>query len=260
MRPVNLIPADQRHGQHAPMRTGPLPYLLVGVLVALLAGVALLVSTNNEISEKKSEIGRLEREDHAAEAQAQRLAAYVQFEAVHQQRLETITSLADSRFDWERVMRELALVLPGNVWLSEISASAGAGAGGEGSGSGLSGEVNGPSLVISGCATGQEGVAGFVTALEDLDGVTRVGVEESALPGQAEGSVSAAGGEEKGGGDCQTRDFIAAFSITVAFDAAPSPAVAEGEAPGTAAEGAEETASSTESSGSEGEAEGTTSE
>lgn len=259
MRPVNLIPADQRHGQHAPMRTGPLPYLLVGVLVALLAGVALLVSANNEISEKKSEIAKFEREDRAAEAQAQRLAAYVQFEAVHQQRLETITSLADSRFDWERVMRELALVLPGNVWLSEISASAGAGAGGEGSGSGLSGEVNGPSLVISGCATGQEGVAGFVTALEDIDGVTRVGVENSALPAQAEGAVSS-GGEGGSGGECQTRDFIAAFNITVAFDAAPSPAVAEGEAPGTPAEGAEETASSTESTSSESESEGTTGE
>lgn len=257
MRPINLIPPEQRHGQHAPLRTGPLPYLLVGGLVALLVGVALLVSANNEISEKKSEVANLEREDRAAEAQAQRLAAYVQFETVHQQRLETIASLADSRFDWERVMRELALVLPGNVWLSEINASAGAGS--ESTGSGLSGGVTGPSLAISGCATGQEGVAGFVTALEDIDGVTRVGVEESSLPAQAEGSVSAEG-EEGGSGECQTRDFIAAFNMTVAFDAAPPPAVAEGEVPGTVTEGAEEAASSTESAGSEGESEGTASE
>ena len=31
---------------------------------------------------------------------------------VREQRVATVTSLADSRFDWERVMRELALVLP----------------------------------------------------------------------------------------------------------------------------------------------------
>jgi Tfp pilus assembly protein PilN len=258
MRPVNLIPADQRHGQHAPMRTGPLPYLVVGVLVALLAAVALLVTTDNEISEKKSEITKLEREDHAAEAQAQQLAAYVQFAAVHKQRLETIASLADSRFDWERVMRELALVLPHDVWLGEISASASSESGeGGGSGGGLSGSVTGPALVISGCAAGQEGVAGFVTALKDIDGVTRVGVEESALPSQAEGSVSSGG--EEGSSGCQTRDFIAAFNMTVAFDAAPLPAVAEGES-GTVAASAEETASSTESSGSETESEGTTEE
>jgi Tfp pilus assembly protein PilN len=252
MRPVNLIPADQRRGQNAPMRTGPLPYLVLGVLVFLLAGVALLVSVNTEISEKKNEISALQREDKAAEAQAQRLAAYVQFEAAHKQRLETIASLADSRFDWERVMRELALVLPGNVWLSEINASAGSGAGVEGGGgAGLSGSVVGPSLAISGCATGQEGVAGFVTALEDIDGVTRVGVEEASLPSQGEGSVSS-GGEEGGAGACQTRDFISAFNMTVAFDAAPPPAPTAAEGEVAVAEGTEETAES-----SEAESEGT---
>jgi Tfp pilus assembly protein PilN len=241
------------------MRTGALPYLLVGALVVLLAGVALLVTANNQISERKSELVKVEGEDRAAEAQAQRLAAYVQFEAVHNARLETITSLADSRFDWERVMRELALIVPGDVWLSEINASAGAGAQGGSSGSELGGGITGPSLAITGCADGQEGVAGFVTALEGIDGVTRIGVEESTLPSQAEGSVSA-GGEEAAGGDCQTRDFIAAFEMTVAFDAAPPPAVAEGEAPGTVTEGAEETAATTESSESGSEAEGATSE
>jgi len=235
MRPVNLIPSDLRHGQHSPMRTGSLPYLVVGILVALLAAVALLVTVNNQVSERENELATVEREDKAAEAQANRLAAYTQFQAVHEQRLATITSLADSRFDWERVMRELALVLPGDVWLSEMNASASADAeGGAGSG-GLRGGVTGPALEINGCATGQEAVAGFVTSLKDIDGVTRVGVEESALPDQENGSVGGGGGEEASGG-CQTRDFIAEFKLTVAFDAAPVPAVAgaEGE---VAAEG-----------------------
>jgi Tfp pilus assembly protein PilN len=250
VRPVDLIPADQRHGQFAPTKTGPLPYLIVGVLVALLAAVALLVTTSNQISERKSELVQLEREDEAAEGEAKRLAAYVQFQAVQEQRVATITSLADSRFDWERVMRELALVLPADVWLSELNASASSDAEGQTTGGGtLRGAVSGPALEINGCATGQEAVAGFVTALKDIDGVTRVGVEESALPDQESGSVS--GGE--GGSKCQTRDFIAEFKITVAFDAAPVPVVAaaaEGEV-AVAPEGAEEASSETESSGEE---------
>ncbi len=36
-------------------------------------------------------------------------------------RVETVTSLAQSRFDWERVMRELSLVLPGTVWLTNVT-------------------------------------------------------------------------------------------------------------------------------------------
>jgi len=251
MRPVDLIPADQRHGQNAPMRTGPLPYLLVGTLVVLLAAVALLVTASNQVSERKSELTKLEREDMAAETQAKRLAAYVQFQTVHEQRLATITSLADSRFDWERVMRELGLVLPGDVWLSEMNASASSDAEGQAAGSGtLRGGVLGPALEITGCTTGQEAVAGFVTALKDIDGVTRVGVEESSLPDQENGS--AGGGE--GGSKCQTRDFIAEFKITVAFDAAPVPAVASGTEEEVAAEGEEEAPAETESSG-EGETE-----
>ena len=34
MRPVNLIPPEDRRGEQAPLRTGPLAYVLVGALVA----------------------------------------------------------------------------------------------------------------------------------------------------------------------------------------------------------------------------------
>ena len=106
------------------MRTGPIPYILVGALVAVLAGVALLVVTGNQISEREAEVTQLTREDAAAVQEAKRLAPYTQFQTLHEQRLMTIASLADSRFDWERVMRELSLVLPGDVWLTELDASA----------------------------------------------------------------------------------------------------------------------------------------
>src|SRR3954452_7421981 len=208
MRPVNLLPAELREGAHAPMRTGPIPYLLVGVLAAVLLGVVLLVHTGNQISERKSEVVQLKREDAAAVQEAKRLIAYTQFQALHEQRLATITSLADSRFDWERVMRELALILPGDVWLTELNASASADGGrSASSGGSLRGSVPGPALEITGCAKGQEGVAGFVTALKDIDGVTRVGVESSELSNEEEGSGST-GSSEESSSDCRTRSFI----------------------------------------------------
>jgi Tfp pilus assembly protein PilN len=262
MRPVDLIPPELRQGAHAPMRTGPIPYLLLGALVAVLAGVALLVVTGNQISERKDEVVQLKREDAAAEQQAQRLAAYVQFQTLHEQRVATIASLADSRFDWERVMRELALILPHDVWLTKLNASASSesGSGGEGGGS-LRGAIAGPALELEGCATGQESVAGFVTALKDIDGVTRVGVGSSELSEREEGAGATGGGSgsEGGGGECRTREFIAKFSITVAFDAAPLPvtagAEAEAEAPASGSETAETTSSETES-GESGSSEG----
>lgn len=252
MRPVNLLPPELRQGAQAPMRTGAIPYILVGALAAVLAGVALLVMTGNQISEREDEVTQLRREDAAALQEAKRLAAYTQFQAMHEQRVATITSLADSRFDWERVMHELSLVLPHDVWLTELSASASPDSTSGGGGGELRGSIKGPALELDGCAAGLESVAGFVTALKDVDGVTRVGVESSELPGEEEGAGSTGGGSEEGGDDCQTRSFIARFSIVVAFDAAPVPVTAEVE--GEVAPSATETAETTsESESSEGE-------
>lgn len=253
MRPVNLLPPELRQGAHAPMRTGPMPYIVIGALVALLAGVALLVITGNQIDERKSEVTQLESEDAVAMQEAKRLAAYTQFQTLHEQRVATISSLADSRFDWERVMRELSLILPRDVWLTELNASASSDSEvGESSGGGnLRDSVSGPALSLVGCGTGQESVAGFVTALKDIDGVTRVGVELSELPSTEAGSGS--GGEsteENSGAECRTRDFITKFNLVVAFDAAPIPVTAEGEGAeiATATETAESTSSESESS------------
>lgn len=247
MRPVNLIPAEDRHDGHGPMRTGPVPYLLVGALVAALLGVTALVLTSNQIADSKAEVVQLKREDAAATARVERLAAYTQFRTLQEQRLATVTSLADSRFDWERVMRELSLILPHNVWLVSLEATASpeASTGGEGGGgTGLRGSVSGPALQISGCASGQEGVAGFVTALKDIDGVTRVGVQSSELSEQ----TSSGSGGGSGGEDCRTRDFIAKFEIVVAFDAAPVPATASATEAPTAPPAETTETSSTESS------------
>jgi Tfp pilus assembly protein PilN len=251
MRPVNLLPAELRQGAQAPMRTGAIPYVMIGALAAVLAGVALLVLTGNQISERKTEVTQLKREDAAAVQEAKRLVAYTQFRTLHEQRLATISSLADSRFDWERVMRELALILPHDVWLTQLSASASAETeAGESGGGALRSAIAGPALVLTGCATGQESVAGFVTALRDIDGVTRVGVESSELPSLEEGAGSSGGSEATGGGECQTRDFIARFTLVVAFDAAPIPISAEGEAEAaaTVTETAESSSAETDAS------------
>jgi Tfp pilus assembly protein PilN len=233
MRPVNLIPPEERHGQHSPLRTGPIAYVLLGVLLLAFAGVISLVLTNNEIADRKSEIAQLRHEDAVASARVQRLAAYTQFRTLSEQRVETVRSLADSRFDWERVMREFSLVLPADVWLTSLTATATpavAVGGGAGSSSGgtLRAAVPGPALELNGCTRGQKGVAGFVTALKDIDGVTRVGVESSALPDVGSGAGTADSGGESGGSstDCRTRGFIAQFKMVVAFDAAPVPIAA----------------------------------
>jgi Tfp pilus assembly protein PilN len=252
MRPVNLIPPEQRRGDNAQLRTGPLMYIVLGALALVLVGVTMLVLTDNRIADSKAEVATLKREDAAAATEAKRLAAFTQFRTLSEQRISTVRSLADSRFDWERVMRELSLVLPSNVWLTSLSASAtpSTSLGGEGGGSasGLRGAAPGPALELSGCASGQEVVAEFVTALEDIDGVTRVGLGSSELASKG-GEAGSGGG---GGGDCRTRQFIAQFDLVIAFDAAPVPPEEGEEEVVSTATSAESASSESSEEGSEG--------
>ena len=70
MRPVNLIPSNERRGDTSVSRTGPIAYLLIGALVAVLGGVCALVLTDNEISDQKSELTALEAEHAEEQARA----------------------------------------------------------------------------------------------------------------------------------------------------------------------------------------------
>ena len=222
MRPVNLIPSEERRGQHAPSRSGRLtPYVVVGAMLLALAGVCAVVLTGNQISERKAKIAELNQEKAQLEARAQALAGYTSFRSLRDSRTTTVASLADSRFDWERVLHELSLVLPGNVWLSTVTGTVNPTIA-IGSGATITSRagVAGPALELVGCASSQDAVAGFVSALHDIDGVTRVSVSKSELPDLTQADTASAQGAVTSD-DCRTRDFIARFEILVAFDAAP---------------------------------------
>jgi Tfp pilus assembly protein PilN len=234
MRPVNLIPPDARSGDRAAMRTGGVSYVVMAALALLLLAVIAIAIANKQKSDKQAEVERLNQDLQAKTAEAQSLAAFAEFGAVEQTRADTIASLAQSRFDWERVLKELALVLPSDVWLTELAGTVSPAVQLEDAPDiQIRDTINGPALEIVGCAPGQDSVAGFVSDLEDIDGVTRVGVSSSERPEEDPraasdsgeiGATTDAGGES--GDECRTRDFIAMFEIVVAFDEVPVPGTA----------------------------------
>ena len=180
MRPVNLIPAEERRGEQAPLRTGPLAYIVIGALVAVLAGVTALVLTGNQISEREDELVTLKAEDAAAAVKAKKLAAYTQFRELSEQRVATVQKprrqplrlgTGDARTGSGAPGRRLARRTHGYRCAGRQLSGGGGGRGRQ-----PAGAVQGPALELRGCAAGQEAVADFVTVLKDIDGVTRVGV------------------------------------------------------------------------------------
>jgi Tfp pilus assembly protein PilN len=244
MRPVNLIPKEERPGGRKPMRAGPLAYILIaGLAIGVIALTALVVE-NGKVSDRKAEVARLQSEKAGVEAKASSLASYSEFANIREQRNATVTELANSRFDWEKVLSELALVMPADVKLTSLvgSVSPTAAVGG---GIGMRSAIPGPALEIAGCAPSQPEVANFIEDLKSIDGVTRVGTPSAGFTSSGGGG----GGEGATAGTCPN-DW-AQFQMVAGFDAAPvAPIEVEGEiaAPETSesSEGGESEESSSE--------------
>jgi Tfp pilus assembly protein PilN len=230
MRPVNLIPPEDRRGDRAPMRTGAMAYVLVAGLGLLLLAVVATALTSKQVSDRESEKQDLQRELDEVSAQAQSLNAFSNFRMIQESRTSTVASLAQSRFDWERVIRELSLILPADVWLVNMTGTVSPAVEVQDSADiTIRDSVTGPALELIGCAPSEEGVAAFMADLEDIDGVTRVGIAETAQGDAADAggsSAASAGGSDSGTTDCRTRENITQFQIVVAFDAVATPAAA----------------------------------
>ena len=232
MRPVNLIPPDARRGDRAAIRTGSASYVVVAALgIALLAAIALAF-TSKQVSDRKQQVTELQQEEQQATARAQSLKSFTDFRAVQETRAATVTSLAQSRFDWQRVLNELARVLPSDVWLTQLAGSVSPEVQVDGAPDiAMRAEASGPALSIVGCASSQDAVAGFVSDLQDIDGVTRVGVQSSersdeTTTGASGGSTTTSDSASGDSQECRTRDFITKFEIVAAFDSVPTPATA----------------------------------
>ena len=247
MRPINLIPPEQRRGSKAPLRTGILGYVILAVLAVALAGVTLVVLAGNQISDRKAEVATLQTQVAQAQARAQQLSRYQQFASLQQARQQTVSSLAKSRFDWERVLRELAIVIPQNVWLTDLTGSASAdGSSGSSASSSSSAtqDIQGPSLDMHGCASSHDAVATLLASLKDIDGVTRATVMSSDAQdtsGASATSSAASAGSTGGGGTCTGRGMVVSFEIVMAFDNAS--AAAESSPPSSSSDSTTSTSS-----------------
>jgi Tfp pilus assembly protein PilN len=237
MRAVNLIPPESR-GERKPARTGGLPYVVLAGLALALAGATIVVMTGNTINDKKAEVATLQARQTQLQGEIARVQSYADLATLEQTRVATVTSLAQSRFDWPRTLRELALLIPNDVWLTDLegTVSPGVSVGGAsgGGGSSLREQVLGPALTMDGCASSHDAVAGFLDVLRDMDGVTRVAVTNS----DRGGSSSSSGGSTA---SCAVRDFITQFSIIVAFDPVAVPVATPAPTSGIAAAGGDDT-------------------
>ncbi len=191
MRPVNLIPPDQRKGaaRGAGAENRPVGvYVLFGVLGVAVLGVLALVLTSNKINSKTGELAKVQAQAQSVKQVADALRPYGSFAQVAQSREADIAALASTRFDWQRALHQLALAIPSNVWLLNLAGTLSPSVTVEDSGGGetstLRQKVDAPAFAITGCTYSQHAVARMMTRMQNLDDVTDVQLAKSARKDQ----------------------------------------------------------------------------
>jgi Tfp pilus assembly protein PilN len=123
MRAVNLLPVDQRAGRRrAP--AAPVALAGAGVLAASVLAFAF-VSASGKVDEREQELAGVEQQLAAAKRATQAKRAQPSVSATHQQRLTALNTALGEQLAWDRVLRDVSLVLPDDVWLSSLGATTG---------------------------------------------------------------------------------------------------------------------------------------
>jgi Tfp pilus assembly protein PilN len=202
VRPVNLLPARYQPARASGDRPG-IGYAAIGALAVILLMVLLYVVTNNGIKDAHQKTADAQAEQQAAEAKIGQLQAYGDFAALRTSRETAVRGVASLRFDYERLMREMALVLPHNTYLTSFSAAPGGATASTGGATGT-----GPTVTIAGCAPSHEGVATAVVRLRKLHDITDVTLSNSTKAATPSGTAGATGSA------CPTQ-----FGATLTFNA-----------------------------------------
>lgn len=243
MKAVNLIPPDSARRVRSGAVAGVTPggpigaYVVLAVLAlgVLMAGASAL--TNKQLSDRHSELARVESEAQAAEAKSTALKPYTDFAAMRTARVETVNGLIDGRFDWAHSLREVARVVPSDVDLvslvgtvsptSKVTSGGGAGS--------LRTALPVPAIDLQGCAKSQAHVATLLARLRAIDGVQRVTLGSSEKLDNATTNES----------DCRATSKMPKFQITVFYkepEGIVPAALAAGGAPSDTAAAAADTA------------------
>jgi Tfp pilus assembly protein PilN len=235
MRAVNLLPPDLRSGPKGPApavstgveNSGAGAFVVLGVLAFAVVALAAYVLAGNTVKDRKAELAAATAKSAAVSQQVTALQPYADFEAVANARVQTVTDLASSRFDWEQALRDLSRAVPQDVTIAAFKGDLGV----SNSGGSIRGAITAPAITLTGCTYSQTKVATLMARLRNIDGVTRVSLSKS----DKEATTASAGAERtapSATGYCGKND-VPAFEMIVFFEGAAAASTAP--APGGAA-------------------------
>ena len=186
MRAVNLLPPDLRSGPKgsAPAvssgveNSGAGAFVVLGVLAFSVCALAAYVLAGNTVKDREAELAAATAKSAAVTQQVAALKPYADFESVANARVQTVTDLANSRFDWEQALRDLSRAVPADVTIASLKGDLGR-RGRQRGGSRSAARSPRRRSRSTGCTYSQTKVAELMARLRNIDGVTRVSLSKS---------------------------------------------------------------------------------
>jgi type IV pilus assembly protein PilM len=223
----DLRPASAVH-EHGGGATGHIAQVTCAMVALLAAAVVYLVVVSNQVSSGRERVGALAGATVKAEHKAAVLKPYQDFASATIARRDTVASVAGTRFNWDRTLRQLAKVAPKGVWLTSAKGTLTPttqvdGGATDGDTATLRGALGAPALELAGCATRDRSVPSYMDRLYGMTGVTDVGFSRSERIGKTGSGLSC------GAGASGSR-----FSLVAYFKPSPSQLAAAQAATSTA--------------------------
>lgn len=220
MKRMNLLPPELRPRDGA--RRGS-SYVVLASLGAAIVAMLAYGFVIRGVHADESELASLNADTDQAQAQVEALAPYAAFTSMKQTREQSVRSVAETRFNYERLARELARILPQGVSVSHLEVAPGGPSESEtalgADNPDATGAVGPPVMQVTGCAPDQDAVADTLDRLRALTSATEVKLGSS---GSQAGSTSSGGsGDEPylvsgsgGGGGCGAVSFDATVTMS----------------------------------------------
>ena len=117
MKRLNLLPSELRpRGGNVRHST----YAVLGGLLAATLAMTLYWFVQSGANSTANEIEGLHKETTAAKEDAASLGPYAAFSTMKDARERSVRVVAETRFDYERLTRELTRILPEHVWITGL--------------------------------------------------------------------------------------------------------------------------------------------
>ena len=120
MRAVNLLPREPKLGRKRLSTVAQLALVAPFVVASLLTAGYLLSSA--KVNDRKGTLVALQAELALLPAPPPAPVVNTELALQRDQRIAALSSALDGRLAWDRVLREISAVLPGDVWLTSLTA------------------------------------------------------------------------------------------------------------------------------------------